>query len=107
MTGTVSRVRPDAARAGRRSRSLLARCSRHRVCRHARRRTGRSSAEQQDSVDERPRRLRRPTPPQRGESATEIVTHFLDAMTANPIQTSVATQFLAAPPRRRGTPSGG
>jgi hypothetical protein len=36
-----------------------------------------------------------PRPPQRGESATEIVQHFLDAMTANPIQTSVARQFLA------------
>ena len=36
-----------------------------------------------------------PRPPQRGESATEIVQHFLDAMTANPIQTSVARLFLA------------
>jgi hypothetical protein len=36
-----------------------------------------------------------PRPPQRGESATEIVQHFLDAMTANPIQTSTARQFLA------------
>jgi hypothetical protein len=36
-----------------------------------------------------------PRPPQRGESSTEIVQHFLDAMTANPIQTSVARQFLA------------
>ena len=36
-----------------------------------------------------------PRPPQRGESSTEIAQHFLDAMTANPIQTSVARQFLA------------
>lgn len=37
-----------------------------------------------------------PRPPQRGESSTEIVRHFFDAMTANPIQTSVARQFLTA-----------
>jgi hypothetical protein len=36
-----------------------------------------------------------PRPPARGESATEIVQHFLDAMTANPISTSVARQFLS------------
>jgi len=60
-----------------------------------------------------------PRPPQRGESSTEIVQHFLDAMTANPIQTSVARQFLAdsaaaawSPDRRmityayQSTPSG-
>ena len=35
-----------------------------------------------------------PAPPQEGESATEIVTHFLEAMKAAPIKTSVARQFL-------------
>jgi hypothetical protein len=37
-----------------------------------------------------------PAPPQAGESATEIVTHFLEAMKAAPIKTSVARQFLTA-----------
>jgi hypothetical protein len=37
-----------------------------------------------------------PRPPQRGESSVEIVRHFFDAMTASPIQTSVARQFLTA-----------
>lgn len=37
-----------------------------------------------------------PRGPQRGESSTEIVRHFLDAMTANPIRTSVARQFLTS-----------
>ena len=36
----------------------------------------------------------KPRPPQPGESPTEIVRHFLDAMTASPISTSVARQFL-------------
>lgn len=37
-----------------------------------------------------------PAPPQAGESATDIVVHFLDAMAASPIDTSVARQFLTA-----------
>lgn len=36
-----------------------------------------------------------PKPPQPGESASEIVTHFLEAMKARPITTSVARQFLS------------
>lgn len=40
-----------------------------------------------------------PRPPQRGESPNEIVTHFLEAMTANPIQVSVARQFLSSSAR--------
>ncbi len=36
-----------------------------------------------------------PKPPQPGESASEIVTHFLEAMKARPISTSVARQFLS------------
>lgn len=36
-----------------------------------------------------------PRPPQPGESAAEIVTHFMEAMTATPIQTGVARKFLA------------
>jgi len=35
-----------------------------------------------------------PRPPQRGASAPDIVKGFLDAMTATPIQTNVAKQFL-------------
>ncbi len=35
-----------------------------------------------------------PNPPQPGESRTEIIQHFLEAMTATPIQTNVARQFL-------------
>jgi Lipoprotein LpqB beta-propeller domain/Sporulation and spore germination len=35
-----------------------------------------------------------PNPPQPGESKTDIVQHFLEAMTATPIQTSVAQQYL-------------
>ncbi|MGI8646592.1 MAG: LpqB family beta-propeller domain-containing protein [Nocardioides sp.] len=38
-----------------------------------------------------------PNGPQPGESQTDIVQHFLEAMTATPIQTSVARQFLTAP----------
>ncbi|HXH80439.1 LpqB family beta-propeller domain-containing protein [Nocardioides sp.] len=37
-----------------------------------------------------------PKPPQKGESATEIVLHFLEAMKATPSTTSVARQFLTA-----------
>ncbi|GAB2885057.1 LpqB family beta-propeller domain-containing protein [Nocardioides pacificus] len=36
-----------------------------------------------------------PRPPQPGESAAEIVTHFMEAMTATPVQTGVARKFLA------------
>ena len=36
-----------------------------------------------------------PKPPRRGDSAPDIVKGFLDAMTATPIQTNVAKQFLA------------
>lgn len=36
-----------------------------------------------------------PRPPQDGASASEVVKGFLDAMTATPIQTNVAKQFLA------------
>ena len=46
-----------------------------------------------------------PRPPQPGETRTEIVDDFLDAMQATPIQTRTAKEFLtqdAAPP---GTPS--
>lgn len=38
-----------------------------------------------------------PRPPQPGERPVEIVRHFLDAMTANPITTSVARRFLSTP----------
>ncbi|MET1060949.1 MAG: LpqB family beta-propeller domain-containing protein [Nocardioides sp.] len=61
------------------------------------------SADQQDSVldDGFPYV---PPLPQPGESATEIVRHFLDAMTANPIQTSVAKQFLSSSARSAWNP---
>lgn len=36
-----------------------------------------------------------PKPPQKGESATEIVLHFLEAMKATPSTTNVARQFLS------------
>ena len=36
-----------------------------------------------------------PKPPQPGESPRDVVRHFLDAMTAVPLQPSVARQFLA------------
>ena len=45
-----------------------------------------------------------PPAPQPGESATEIVSHFLDAMTANPIQTSVAKQYLSTAARAAWNP---
>ena len=45
-----------------------------------------------------------PPGPQPGESATEIVRHFLDAMTANPIQTSVAKQYLSNTARAAWNP---
>ncbi len=37
-----------------------------------------------------------PRPPQRGEEPTEIVQHFLEAMTANPIELSTARQVLSS-----------
>ena len=49
------------------------------------------SSEETDSV---PGVYFDPLPPQPGESATEIVNGFLEAMTATPIKTSVARQFL-------------
>ena len=45
-----------------------------------------------------------PKPPQAGESATEIVLHFLEAMTARPSTTSVARQFLTSDAQLRWTP---
>ncbi|MFS3129026.1 LpqB family beta-propeller domain-containing protein [Nocardioides sp. Bht2] len=46
-----------------------------------------------------------PRPPQPGETPAEIVRHFLDAMTANPISTAVARQFLSAPAREGWRPN--
>lgn len=45
-----------------------------------------------------------PKPPQRGESAFEIVNHFLEAMKATPTTTSVAAKFLTSEARRTWTP---
>lgn len=45
-----------------------------------------------------------PRPPQPGETPQEIVRHFLDAMTANPITTSVAREFLAEEERDAWNP---
>ena len=45
-----------------------------------------------------------PKPPQPGESASEIVTHFLEAMKARPITTSVARQFLSKDAQRDWRP---
>ncbi len=45
-----------------------------------------------------------PKPPQAGESATEIVLHFLEAMKATPSKTSVARQFLTTEAQLRWTP---
>ncbi|MBD8870272.1 LpqB family beta-propeller domain-containing protein [Nocardioides donggukensis] len=45
-----------------------------------------------------------PRPPQPGETPAEIVRHFLDAMTANPITTSVAREFLASSSRESWNP---
>ena len=61
------------------------------------------SAEQQDSVLDEGFPFA-PPPPEKGESATEIVRHFLDSMTANPIQTSVAKQFLSRSARTSWNP---
>lgn len=48
-----------------------------------------------------------PQPPQPGESPTEIVLNFLDAMKATPTRTGVARQFLTAEAQKRWTPEGG
>ena len=45
-----------------------------------------------------------PKPPQPGESATEIVANFLEAMKATPSRTSVASEFLTADAQGRWTP---
>lgn len=45
-----------------------------------------------------------PKPPQPGESASGIVTHFLEAMKARPITTSVARQFLSEEAQREWRP---
>ena len=45
-----------------------------------------------------------PIPPKPGASAAEIVTGFLDAMTADPIRTDVAKQFLSAAGRSSWDP---
>jgi hypothetical protein len=45
-----------------------------------------------------------PKPPQPGESASEIVSHFLEAMKARPITTSVARQFLSRDAQRTWRP---
>jgi len=45
-----------------------------------------------------------PQPPQVGESPTEIVAGFLEAMKATPSRTNVASQFLTASARQRWTP---
>ena len=73
------------------------------------------------ALDDEPGIFIDPRPPQQGASAPEIVKGFLDAMTATPVQTNVAKQFLtkdaqaswnpesrtityadASPPRPRG-----
>ena len=45
-----------------------------------------------------------PQPPQSGESATEIVADFLEAMKATPSRMSVAREFLTVDAQRRWTP---
>ncbi|MEZ5191973.1 MAG: hypothetical protein R2734_05345 [Nocardioides sp.] len=46
-------------------------------------------------------------PPQPHESQSEIVLHFLDAMMASPIRTSVAREFLSAEAANRWDPEQG
>lgn len=48
-----------------------------------------------------------PKPPQPGESATEIVANFLEAMKATPSRTSVAREFLTVEAQRSWTPESG
>lgn len=45
-----------------------------------------------------------PAPPQEGETSTEIVANFLEAMKATPSRTSVAREFLTSDAQRRWTP---
>jgi Lipoprotein LpqB beta-propeller domain/Sporulation and spore germination len=45
-----------------------------------------------------------PQPPQKGESPTEIVASFLEAMKATPSRTNVASEFLTASARQRWSP---
>ncbi|EON24706.1 MULTISPECIES: LpqB family beta-propeller domain-containing protein [Nocardioides] len=45
-----------------------------------------------------------PQPPQPGETPTEIVASFMEAMQAIPSRTNVASEFLTAGARRRWTP---
>lgn len=45
-----------------------------------------------------------PAPPQGGESSTEIVANFLEAMKATPSKTSVAREYLTADAQRSWTP---
>ncbi len=47
-----------------------------------------------------------PNPPQPGESATDIVRHFLEAMTATPIQTNSAAEFLTEDAQASWEPEG-
>lgn len=53
---------------------------------------------------ETPRLYFDPRPPQPGETPAQIVTHFLEAMTATPINTSVAQQFLSTAAQDRWEP---
>ena len=55
----------------------------------------RSPVEAQTSAGDAPGISFDPKPPQPGESAAEIVTHFLEAMKARPISPTVARQFLS------------
>ncbi|PUA81969.1 LpqB family beta-propeller domain-containing protein [Nocardioides currus] len=48
-----------------------------------------------------------PKPPQPGESATEIVANFLEAMKATPSSASVAREFLTADAQQRWEPEDG
>ncbi len=45
-----------------------------------------------------------PRPPAEGESPTDVVRHFFDAMTASPISTAVARQFLTESAREAWKP---
>lgn len=60
--------------------------------------------EGESTSQDAPRAAYDPKPPQPGESATEIVSNFLEAMTAIPITTSVAQQFLTAEAQRQWEP---
>ena len=48
------------------------------------------------TADEPPGVFIDPKPPSAGDNPADIVTGFLDAMTATPIQTNAAKQFLTA-----------